>query len=165
MDVEKLHNSIHSSLSLNPIFAAHLPNPTAPNWTLDESGLLRQYDRIYIPDANDLRLKVLQYKHDHILSRHFGQKKNHILSMTRICVAQPPNLCANILQILHNLHAFEVTPPQTLWTFEATSDHRKTVELHFHRLHRTPPSIHRLHLYPSCHRPTLQARHFYSCSR
>jgi len=44
MDVEKLHNDIHSSLPLDPISAAHLPNPTAPNWTLDESGLLCQYD-------------------------------------------------------------------------------------------------------------------------
>jgi len=75
MDVEKLHNDICSALPLNPISAAHLPTPTAPNWTLDESGLLRQYDRIYIPDANDLCLKVLQYKHDHILSGHFGQNK------------------------------------------------------------------------------------------
>jgi len=75
MDVEKLHNDIRSSLPLDPISAAHLPTPTAPNWTLDESGLLHQYDRIYIPDANDLCLKVLQYKHDHILSRHFGQNK------------------------------------------------------------------------------------------
>jgi len=125
MDVGKLHNDIHSSLPLNPISAAHLPTPTAPNWALDESGLLRQYDRIYVPDANDLRLKLLQYKHDHILS-------GHGLGMTRICMAQPPNPCANILQILHNLHAFEVTPPQTLQTIEATSDPGKTVELHFH---------------------------------
>jgi len=50
-------------------------------------------------------------------------------------VAQPPNLHANILQILHNLHAFKVTLPQTLWTFEATSDPGKTMELHFHQLH------------------------------
>jgi len=52
--------------------------------------------------------------------------------MMRICVAQPLNLHANILQILYNLHAFEVTPPQTLQTIEATSDPGKTVELHFH---------------------------------
>ena len=41
MDVEKLHNDIHTNLHLDPISAAHLPTPTAPNWTVDESGLLR----------------------------------------------------------------------------------------------------------------------------
>ena len=75
MDVEKLHNDIRSNLHLDPVAAAHLPTPSAPNWTLDESGLLRQYDRIYVPDVADLRLKVLQYKHDHILSGHYGQNK------------------------------------------------------------------------------------------
>ena len=75
MDVEKLHNDIRSSLPLDPISAAHLPTPTTPNWTLDESGLLHQYDQIYVPDANDLRLKVLQYEHDHILSGHLRQNK------------------------------------------------------------------------------------------
>ena len=75
MDVEKLHNDIRTNLHLDPISAAHLPTPTAPNWTVDESGLLRQYDQIYVPDIADLRLKVLQYKHDHILSRHYRQNK------------------------------------------------------------------------------------------
>jgi len=75
MDIEQLHNIIRSSLTLDPLSAAHLPTPTAPNWTLDESGLLRQYNRIYVPDVNDLRLKVLQYNHDHILSGHTGQNK------------------------------------------------------------------------------------------
>ena len=75
MDVEKLHNNIRTNLHLDPISAAHLPTPTAPNWTVDESGLLHQYDRIYVLDIVDLRLKVLQYKHDHILSGHYGQNK------------------------------------------------------------------------------------------
>ena len=75
MDIEKLHNDIRSNLHLDPLAAAHLPIPTAPNWTVDESGLLRQYDRIYVPDVADLRLKVLQHKHDHILSGHYGQNK------------------------------------------------------------------------------------------
>jgi hypothetical protein len=75
MDIQQLHNDIHSSLTLDPLSLTHLPTPTAPNWTLDDSGLLRHHDRIYIPDANDLRLRVLQYKHDHILSGHAGQNK------------------------------------------------------------------------------------------
>ena len=75
MDIEKLHNNIRTNLHLNPIPAAHLPTPTAPNWTVDESGLLHQYDQIYVLDVVDLQLKVLQYKHDHILSGHYRQNK------------------------------------------------------------------------------------------
>ena len=54
MDIEKLHNDICSSLPLNPISAAQLPSPSNPKWTLDESGLLRQNDRIFVPDVADL---------------------------------------------------------------------------------------------------------------
>jgi hypothetical protein len=75
MDIQRLHNDICSSLPLNPISVAHLPTPTAPSWTLDESGLLHQYNQIYVPNVNDLCLKVLQYNHDHILTRHTGQNK------------------------------------------------------------------------------------------
>ena len=75
MDIEKLHNDIRSSLPLDPISAAQLPSPSNPKWTLDGSGLLRQNDRIFVPDVTDLRLKVLQLKHDHILAGHVGQNK------------------------------------------------------------------------------------------
>ena len=75
MDVEQLHNTIRESYNLDPITAAHFPRISDPRWTIDDSGLLRRNDRIYVPDANDLRLKVLQYKHDHILSGHLGQNK------------------------------------------------------------------------------------------
>jgi hypothetical protein len=75
MDIQQLHNDICSSLTLDPLSSTHLPTPTAPNWTLNDSGLLHHHDRIYVPDANDLRLRVLQYKHDHILSGHAGQNK------------------------------------------------------------------------------------------
>ena len=75
MDVEQLHNTIRESYALDPITAAHFLRISDPRWSLDDSGLLRRNDRIYVPDANDLRLKVLQYKHDHILSGHLGQNK------------------------------------------------------------------------------------------
>ena len=75
MDVEQLHNTIQESYSLDPVTAAQSPHTSDPKWTIDGSGLLRRNDRIYVPDANDLQLKVLQYKHDHILSGHLGQNK------------------------------------------------------------------------------------------
>ena len=75
MDIEQLHDTIRESYALDPVTAAHFPRISDPRWTIDDSGLLRRNDRIYVPDANDLRLKVLQYKHDHILSGHLGQNK------------------------------------------------------------------------------------------
>jgi len=39
------------------------------------SGLLLLDNRIYIPSAGNLCIYVLQYNHDHILARHFGQNK------------------------------------------------------------------------------------------
>ena len=75
MDIEKLHNDIRSSLPLNPISTAQLPSPCNPKWTLNESGLLRLNDQIFVPDIADLRLKVLQNKHDHILAGHVRQNK------------------------------------------------------------------------------------------
>ena len=37
------------------------------------NGFLCLDGRIYVPKADDLRLHVLRYKHDHPLSGHFGQ--------------------------------------------------------------------------------------------
>ena len=39
------------------------------------SGLLLLDNRIYVLSAGNLRTHVLQYNHDYILTRHFGQNK------------------------------------------------------------------------------------------
>ena len=75
MDIEQLHTTICDSYSLDPATSAHYPCTSDPKWTIGNDGLLRRNDCIYVPDANDLRLKILQYKHDHILSGHLGQNK------------------------------------------------------------------------------------------
>jgi len=64
MDVETLHSDILSALSTDPTAQAHLSDTAESRWSVDESGLLRLHDRIYVPDSKDLRLRVLQYKHD-----------------------------------------------------------------------------------------------------
>ncbi|KAF8623997.1 hypothetical protein AX17_007241 [Amanita inopinata Kibby_2008] len=74
MDVSKLHEDIHTALPEDQFSAVHLSALSNP-WTLNPSGLLLRNNRIYVPDVNDLRLCILQYKHDHILSGHFGQNK------------------------------------------------------------------------------------------
>ena len=75
MDIEQLHNTILESYPLNPVTAVHFLHISDPKWTIDDSGLLCQNNCIYVPDANDIQLKILQYKHDHILSGHLRQNK------------------------------------------------------------------------------------------
>ena len=74
MDIDKLHSDIRTALPNDSFCASNFPTPVSPDWTLDD-GLLHYKNRIYVPDSGDLRLKVVQYKHDHVLSGHFGQNK------------------------------------------------------------------------------------------
>jgi hypothetical protein len=74
MDEEKLHSDILQSLPTDPIYLAHQDTPK-PHWTLSSDGFLRHHNLIYVPDSSDLRLRILRYKHDHILSGHPGQNK------------------------------------------------------------------------------------------
>jgi len=79
MDEARLHEDILSSLPNDPIALEKLNRAKSddpdPRWTLNSEGLLCKDNRIYVPDSDDLRLRVLQYKHDHILAGHFGQNK------------------------------------------------------------------------------------------
>ena len=75
MDVKRLHADILTNLSTDLIAKAHLSVSSNPRWSTDEAGYLRLDGRMYIPEANDLRLCVLKYKHDHPLSGHFGQNR------------------------------------------------------------------------------------------
>jgi len=75
MDVERLHTDILANLSSDPIAKAHLSDTLNPRWSTDETGHLHLNGRMYIPEANDLCLCVLRYKHDHPLLGHFGQNR------------------------------------------------------------------------------------------
>ena len=72
MDIEKLHSDIRSSLHSDLIASAQLDSPS-PCWSIDSKGFLLLNNKIYIPDTSDLQLRILQYKHDHLISGHFGQ--------------------------------------------------------------------------------------------
>ena len=74
MDQEQLNSDILSALPDDPVYKAHLVEPMN-QWSVTPDGFLQQDNLIYIPDSNDLRLRVLHYKHDHILSGHPGQNK------------------------------------------------------------------------------------------
>ena len=99
IDIERLHSDIRSGLSADPAAAAAMesiraatskesaasdpPNSPAEDpgsqppsrYSLDSSGLLRLDGRIYVPDTNDLRLRVVQYFHDHIIAGHQGMNR------------------------------------------------------------------------------------------
>src|SRR5271169_4444757 len=74
MDQEQLSSDILSALPNDPQYIAHLSNPQ-PHWSVTPDGFLCQDNLIYVLDSNDLRLHILCYKHDHILSGHPGQTK------------------------------------------------------------------------------------------
>ena len=74
MDQEQLNSDILSALPADPHFIAHKEEPQ-PHWSVTDDGFLRHDNLIYIPDSNDLRLRVLRNTHDHILSGHPGQSK------------------------------------------------------------------------------------------
>ena len=74
MDQEQLNSDILSALPDDPLFLTHQKEPQ-PRWSITPDGFLCHDNLIYIPDSNDLRLRVLHYKHDHILSGHPGRSK------------------------------------------------------------------------------------------
>jgi hypothetical protein len=107
VDVNKLHEDIKATLPKDPVtseklasFSETSENPD-PGWSLDSSGLLRLNDRIYVPDADDLRLRILKYKHDHILSGHFGQNTTLKLIRREYVWPQITIVCRKLLQIMH----------------------------------------------------------------
>ena len=73
MDVEQLHKDILAALPTDFVAQSHLSDTSDPRWSKDSAGLLRLDNRVYVPDTNDLHLRVLRYKHDHLLAGHFGQ--------------------------------------------------------------------------------------------
>ena len=67
MDQEQLNLDILSALLNDPLYIAHLKEPK-PRWSVTPNGFLCHDSLIYIPNSNDLWLRVLRYKHDHILA-------------------------------------------------------------------------------------------------
>jgi hypothetical protein len=81
MDSEKLHADIQAQLASDPVAKVHIGNTSDARWTQSDDGFIQHDGRIYVPDSVDLRLRILQYKHDHALSGHLGQ--NATLSLIR----------------------------------------------------------------------------------
>ena len=62
---------------------------------MDQNSLLLLNNKIYVPFAGNLHTHVLQYNHDHILARHFGQNKT--LELVH-CGYSWPSLHADVQQ-------------------------------------------------------------------
>jgi len=75
MDVEQLHKDILSTLPNDPTRSVCMSDPPDNRWTVDDSGFLCCDNHIYIPESNDLRLRILRNTHDHPLSGHFSQNR------------------------------------------------------------------------------------------
>ena len=72
LDFDQLHNDIRDALTTDEFVKEQTGKP---RWQTDDSGLLRCDGRIYVPNAGDLRVRVLRATHDHPTAGHFGQNK------------------------------------------------------------------------------------------
>ena len=84
LDEDQLRSDIRSALnsaSPTPELAKGLELATQghPRWSKDDEGWLRLNGRIYVPDVDDLRLRVLRSRHDHPTAGHWGQNKTQAL--------------------------------------------------------------------------------------
>ena len=91
MDLDNLYQDILLALPSNPIATKHISIDS--QWFMDPNSLLLLNNRIYILSAGNLCTCVLQYNHDYILARHFGQNK----TLELVCYGYPwPSLHADI---------------------------------------------------------------------
>jgi len=82
LDLFTLNRDIKDALPLDPLSAKLLDKPSAelvPPWSKDDNGRLLYQNRLFVPDAHDLRLRVLRTFHDHVLVGHPGQTKTQQL--------------------------------------------------------------------------------------
>ena len=107
VDLDTLHQDILSALPSDPIATKHLS--ADGRWSTDPNGLLLLDNRIYVPSAGNLRTRVLQYNHDHILAGHFGQNKT--LELVH-CGYSWPSLRADVQQFCKSCVTCMQSKPQ-----------------------------------------------------
>ena len=77
VDVEQLQSNILSSLPNNPVASPLLSSESLsePRWTINPEGFLLRGNRIFVPEADNLRLQILRTFHNHPTAGHFGQNR------------------------------------------------------------------------------------------
>ena len=134
LDIKSLHIDIRRSLPQDSTTLALLANPTSSqdtDWLLDKDRLVRYLRRIFVPDALDLQLRILKYKHDHVLAGHFGQEKtwqlverdyfwpelwHYVKDYVRSC-----NTCSHNKTCHYRLYGFLKQLSIPLWPWESIS--------------------------------------------
>ena len=87
INFENLHIDLLEGLKEDAVAQQHLKELESgindPRWSLSEAGLLLYNNRAYVPDytspRGNLRLRILQDKHDHLTAGHFSQSKTYEL--------------------------------------------------------------------------------------
>ena len=74
LDQNQLYSDILATLPFDSPIFNHLSHSEG-RWSKDDTGFLRFDGRMYVPDNDNLQLRVLQYHHDHVLAGHLGQNK------------------------------------------------------------------------------------------
>jgi len=105
MDLDILHQDILSALPSDPIATKHIS--IDGQWSMDPNSLLD--NRIYVLSAGNLHTCILQYNHDHILARYFGQNKT--LELVH-CRYSWPSLCADVQQFYKSCVTCMQSKPQ-----------------------------------------------------
>jgi hypothetical protein len=75
LDIESIHNDIRAALPHDPLALQHQSTTSVDSHWTRSNELLLCDGRIFVPNTNNLRLRVLRLKHDHPTAGHFGQNK------------------------------------------------------------------------------------------
>ena len=77
IDIEQLQSNILSSLPNDPIASPLLSSESLsnPHWTINPKGFLLQDNHIFVPEADNLCLRVLWTFHNHPIAGHFRQNR------------------------------------------------------------------------------------------
>lgn len=78
MDTQQTRDMIRASYADDELAAtirSNLNTEQAVGWSTSDDGFLLYHNRIYVPAANDLHLRILRERHDHPLAGHPGQNK------------------------------------------------------------------------------------------
>ena len=79
VDPVALLADIREALAQDPESRKYTNTSDNSCWALQPGGFLYFEGQKYVPDLNQLRLRVLKMKHDHILAEHPGQSKTYQL--------------------------------------------------------------------------------------
>jgi len=82
LDTRSLTTDIQTAVLADPTLARRLEpgeNTNEPHWSVGDDGILLPNERTFVPESNNLHLRVLRARHNHQLASHMGQEKTYQL--------------------------------------------------------------------------------------